>query len=60
MNQPIVQQLQAVLRDPTLYASILTLDNQAISDLFQALDKAATVCRNTVYIRTHWMEEAQS
>lgn len=60
MNAARAKHLAAVLKDPTLYASILKLDNQAINDLFVALDKAATVCRNTVYIRTHWMEEAQS
>lgn len=50
----------AVLQDKkTLYPAIFQLDNQAINDLFTLLDEAASVCRNMVYVRTHWLEEAQ-
>lgn len=60
MPANLAKHLASVLNDKGLYASILALDSTEIAELSMALEKAATVCRNTVYIRTHWTEEAQS
>ena len=53
MNQPLAKHLASVLRDPTLFASIIKMNNQEISELSQALQAALTVARNCVYLRTH-------
>lgn len=57
-NPPLAKHLASVLRDPTLFASILKMNNQEISELSQALQAALTVARNCVYLRTH--EESPS
>ena len=59
LTSPIAQ-LQAILQNKVaLYPAIIALDNQAISDLSQALEQVSDLCKTTVYVRTHWME-AQS
>lgn len=52
-NHSIAAHLQQVLRDPALYAAIMDLDNQAISDLSRDLQAALTVAKNVVFVRTH-------
>lgn len=58
MPANLAAHLQSVLKDQVLYASIMQLNNQEISELSQALQAALTVARNCIYLRTH--EEAQS
>lgn len=58
MNPPLAKHLQSVLDDKALFASIMSLNNQEISELSQSLQAALTVARNCVYLRTH--EEPQS
>jgi len=53
-----VTRLQYALADNGLYAAILDLDNQAISELSQALQAALNVAKNVVFVRTH--EEPQA
>ena len=53
MNQPLAKHLLSVLRDNSLYGSIIALDSQTIAELSQALQAALTVARNCVYLRTH-------
>lgn len=57
MTTPVTR-LQSALADNGLYAAIIDLDNQAISELSQALQAALNVAHNCVYLRTR--EEPQS
>jgi hypothetical protein len=57
-NHTLARHLQSVLRDPALYAAIMDLDNQSISDLSRDLRAALTVAHNVVFVRTH--QESQS
>ena len=56
MSTPVTR-LQSALADKALYAAIMDLDNQAISDLSRDLRAALTVAKNVVFVRTH--QEAQ-
>ena len=58
MNQPLAKHLLSVLRDNSLYGSIIALDSQTITELSQALTAATNVAKNVISLRTH--EEAQS
>ena len=58
MNQPLAKHLLSVLRDNSLYGSIIALDSQTIAELSQALTAATNVAKNVISLRTH--EEAQS
>lgn len=57
MTTPVTR-LQSALADNGLYAAILDLDNQAISELSQALLAALNVAKSVVFTRTH--EEPQA
>jgi len=58
MTNTLTAHLQSVLRDPALYAAIMDLDNQAISDLSRDLRAALTVAHNVVFVRTHQEPQA--
>ena len=57
MSTPVTR-LQSALADKALYAAIMDLDNQAISDLSRDLRAALTVARNVVFVRTHQEPQA--
>jgi hypothetical protein len=51
MQANLAAHLLSVLRDNSLYASILSLDSQTIAELSQALTAATNVAKNTVLLR---------
>lgn len=58
MPANLAAHLQSVLKDNSLYASILAMDSKEIANLSIALQLALNVTRNVIYTRTH--KESQS
>lgn len=57
MPANLAAHLLSVLRDQSLYASIIAMDSPAIAELSQALIAATNVAKNVISLRTH--EESQ-
>ena len=58
MQANLAAHLLSVLRDNSLYGSIIALDSQTIAELSQALTAATNVAKNVISLRTH--EESPS